>query len=190
MTQRRIYQEEYPYFVTFRTKQGYSLFEDAEMAVLLVDIMFNAGTLKQYDILAYQIMPEHVHVLVYQKNVDNIHRAQASLPALLCLDGRAPTPACLLSQTAGREGCARRNFNISQLVHAIKSYFCDAIRDHYNIKYPVFQKRFYTRIITTRKYLRTVIQYIKYNPIKAELPHKYYHPPYQYFDWNKISKLF
>jgi REP element-mobilizing transposase RayT len=63
MTQRRIYQNEFPYFVTFRTREGFALFEDAETAALLSGIMFNAGILKQYNILAYQIMPEHVHLL-------------------------------------------------------------------------------------------------------------------------------
>jgi len=179
MTQRRIYKNEFPYFITFRTREGLPLFDKTKYAVLLSDIMFNAGKLKQYDIVAYQIMLDHVHALVYQKNVDNIHRAQASLPALLCLDDRAPT-----------EGCARRNVNISQLIHTIKSYFCDVIRDRCDINYPIFQKRFYARIVDTDKYLRTVIQYMINNPIKVELLEKYQKLPYQFVNEKKIRTLF
>jgi REP element-mobilizing transposase RayT len=171
MTQRRIYQEEFPYFVTLRTQDGYSLFEDEKMAGLLSEIIFNAGRLKQYDILAYQIMPDHVHVLIYNQ----YPRAQASLPAIVYLNDCAPA-----------EGCARRDFNVSQLIHSIKSYYCDQIRDKYRINYPIWQKRFYTRIVNNRRYLHAVIGYIKNNPIKAKLPNKYNKMPYQYFDWPKI----
>jgi REP element-mobilizing transposase RayT len=166
MTQRRIYQEQCPYFVTFRIKEGFPLFEEIKIADLLSKIIFNAGRLKQYDILAYQIMPDHVHVLVAYNP-----RAQASLPALTLLNGRAPA-----------EGCARGKYNISQFMHTIKSYFCDQIRDQFGIDYPIFQKRFYTRIVTTQKYFNTVIQYILYNPIKAKLPNKFQKFPYQFID--------
>lgn len=75
-------------------------------------------------------------------------------------------------------------------MHTIKSYYCDQIRKLYGVDYPIFQKRFYTRIVHDRKYLETVIEYIKHNPIKAELPSKYHQHPYQYFNWDKINELF
>jgi len=65
MTQRRIYQEEYPYFVTFRTWGDYPLFEDGKMAELLANEIVTSARIKRYDVLAWQIMPEHAHVLVY-----------------------------------------------------------------------------------------------------------------------------
>jgi len=182
MTQRRIYQNEYPYFVTFRTRGSFVLFEDVEMARLLAGVVFNAGRLKRFDILAYQIMPDHMHMLV-----NKILKAQASLPALVRFNG---CPHSNIQTSAPTEGCARGNFNISQFVHTIKSYYCDQIRDQHDINYPVFQKRFYDRIVDNQKYLEAVIYYIENNPIKEKLPAKYHQSPYQYFDWNKINNLF
>jgi REP element-mobilizing transposase RayT len=66
MTQRRIYQEEYPYFVTFRTLEGYPLFEDEKITGLFAHEIVVSAHIKQYDVLAWQIMPEHVHLLVYK----------------------------------------------------------------------------------------------------------------------------
>ena len=116
-------------------------------------------------------MPDHVHILTYTK----YPRAWAAVPAL----ARAPTA-----------GCARRgDYTISDLIHGIKSYYCGAIRKQYGINYPIFQRRFYTRIINANEYLDTVIEYIKNNPIKENLPKKYHKMPYQYFDWLKIRNL-
>ena len=172
-TQRRIYQNEYPYFVTFRVREAYPLFEKTEYVVLLAKVIFKTSSIKKYDVLAYQIMTDHIHVLVYNK-----FRAHPAVGALRSKMG-----------SAGRAACARR-FTISELMHGIKSYYCDTIRDQYNIAYPIFQKRFYARVVDNHKYLETVIQYIQQNPIKENLPQKYHQPPYQYFDWNKINNLF
>lgn len=78
MTQRRIYQEEYPYFITFRTIEGYPLFNKTKYVALLACVILKTGRLKQYDILAWQIMPDHVHILAYTK----YPRAWAAAPAL------------------------------------------------------------------------------------------------------------
>jgi REP element-mobilizing transposase RayT len=75
-------------------------------------------------------------------------------------------------------------------MHSIKSYFIITIRDQGENNFYFFQKRFHTRIISTHQYLETIIKYIKHNPIKDELPTKYHKPPYQYFIWEEIGKLF
>jgi len=174
MTQRRIYQDEYPYFVTFNTKEGSPIFEETKYAKLLSDIIINTGRLKRFDILVYQIMPEHVHLMVWRGAIagaeaHDMPRAQPSAVAI---------------------GNAAAGKTISDLMHGIKSFYCKTIRDKYRINHPIFQKRFYTRIINNQKYLETIIEYIKQNPIKAELPEKYRKLPYQYFNWPAIRKLF
>ena len=175
MTQRRIYQEEYPYFVTFRIQEGFGLFDDVQYAGLMAQIIVKTCLMKKYDVLAWQIMPDHVHVLIYNNN----HQAHPAVGARHFKMGRAGTAAR-----------ARRDvYTISELMHGIKSYFCDQIRDQYNIDYPIFQKRFYVRVVNNRRYLRTVIEYIRYNSIKAELPDKYRRRPYQFFNGQKIVRL-
>jgi len=148
----------------------------------MAGIIFNAGQLKRFDILAYQIMPDHVHLLVYHHL-----RAHPSVGALHSKMGSAGTLQFYSGST--RDARARGKYNVSQLMHAIKSYYCDQIRDQYGINYPILQPRFYTRIVTTRKYLSIVIEYIKYNPVKADLLSKYYKLSYQFVNWRKIEKL-
>ncbi len=53
----------------------------------------------------------------------------------------------------------------------------------------IWQKRFYTRIVNTDHYFGTVIEYIRHNPIKAELPKRYQRTPYQYVDGKGIERL-
>jgi len=178
MTQRRIYQNEFPYFVTFRTREGFALFEDAETAALLSDIMFNAGALKRYDVLACQNMPDHVHLLTQCIITDRtLERV------------RSGNEEWILSQTertfSNVRSSIKKQHTISDLIQSIKGNFSREL--HMG---NIWQKRFYTRIITTRKYLRTVIQYIQHNPIKAELSPKYHKLPYQYFIWSLINRLF
>lgn len=182
MTQRRIYQDEYPYFVTWRTREGYRLFEETKMAGLMADIMFNAAALKGCDILAYQIMPDHVHLLIY---TDHILRARVSPPALtIHMEGRAPT-----------ERCARGNYHnvrsvtISEYMYTVKSYFVRQMRVQYNIDFRFFQKRFYARVVDTNKYLHTVVSYIINNPTKAKLPERFQRHPYQYINWEMMQGL-
>ena len=171
MTQRRIYQNEFPYFITFLTRNRVPLFEKDGYAKLLSKIMFNACMLKRYDIISYQIMPDHVHLLVYQNNIIKNNIVNPSEGALYSK-----------KDSTGRDACALGGYNISQLIHTIKSFYCNQIRDKYDINYSVFQRRFYICIINTHSYLYTVIEYIQCNPIKAELSVKYQRLPYQYYN--------
>jgi REP element-mobilizing transposase RayT len=182
MTQRRIYQDEYPYFVTFRVAESQPLFEDEKMAEQLSEIILNAGRLKRYEILAYQIMPEHVHVLVNnisERTLENV-RSVGDMKDLILTEST-------LSRVRIDKNRMRSvdSFNISDLLQSIKGNFSRKIHEG-----NIWQKRFYTKIVNTHKYLETVIQYIENNPIKAELPKKYQQKPYQYFNWPKIHALF
>ncbi|MFZ6035880.1 MAG: transposase [Patescibacteria group bacterium] len=188
MTQRRIYQVEYPYFVTFRTREGFRVFEERARAALLVRIMRQTCRMKGYNLLGWQIMLDHVHILIHQLGTaptagcggrnDNIPRAHPAVGARLHHAKRC----------AGTAARARR-FSISDLLHGIKSYYCKELRTHHNITFPFFQLRFYTRIVTTDEYFRTIIRYLIFNPIKAELPKSYRRIPYQYVDWKMVNRL-
>jgi len=181
MTQRRIYQWEYPYFITARTRDSYPLFEQIKYAKLLSNIIFFAGKIKGFDIFSYQIMLDHLHLLI-NKNTS------------------APTERCAWEWensyfhtnpeqvSAPANGVSR--YNISQFMYTIKSYCVKELREKYNISYPIWQKRFYVRIVNNPQYLQIVIEYIKQNPIKENLPPKYHQFPYQYFNWQLIMNLF
>ncbi|MBU0598405.1 transposase, partial [Patescibacteria group bacterium] len=158
MTQRRIYQNEYPYFITFRTQEGCPLFEETKHAKLLSKIIFRTGQMKRFGILSYQIMPDHVHILTMSAGRDTRARG-----------GNNPLPTRVSVPAVG----GNQN-TISDFIYTLKSYFYNQIRSQYNVDFPFWQKRYYTRIVNTDKYLYTVIKYIKQNPIEAELPDKYH----------------
>lgn len=173
MTQRRIYQKEYPYFVTWRVQDGYQLFEEVKIAELLAQVIMKTCTIKRYNILALQIMPDHIHLLIHD-------RARAAVPALPDVKQSAPTAECAQDD----------EFTISELMHGIKSFFCDQVRDQYGINFPFWQKRFYIRIVNTGTYINTVIDYIRHNPAKVKLSLRYYKYPYQYINLREIYLLF
>jgi REP element-mobilizing transposase RayT len=77
-----------------------------------------------------------------------------------------------------------KNYNVSDLIQSVKGNFSYKL----NIG-NIWQRRFYTRIVDSNRYLGIVIDYIKHNPIKAELPKKYRKFPYQYFNWGLINRL-
>ncbi|MFA5106700.1 MAG: transposase [Patescibacteria group bacterium] len=184
MTQRRIYQDEFPYFVTFRTSGDNPFFEETKYAALLSSIIFQAGKLKGYDILSYQIMPDHVHLLVYKTETDRT----LDLPAAWLRQAGSMRSADMGNNYTTERTLSRvrsRGYTVSDLLQSIKGNFSRQIH-HGNI----WQKRFYTRIINTHKYLETAVQYIKHNPVKASLPKKYHRAPYQYFNWPLIKALF
>ncbi|MDD5040113.1 MAG: transposase [Patescibacteria group bacterium] len=192
MTQRRIYQDEYSYFVTFRTREGFRLFEETRYAELLASIIVKTGEMKGYDVLAWQIMPDHVHILVGAAGRWNgIAAAEIKKSTAPVINSTAPTAGCGMNKnkiniSRAQPAVVARSgklFTVSDLVHGIKSYFYDQLRNSYGINFPYFQKRFYIRIVNTDEYFRTVIEYIKRNPFKAKLPGRYSGRPYQYINW-------
>lgn len=149
------------------------MFEDGELAGLMCRVIFKTCDMKQFEVLAFQIMPDHIHLLLY-----NILPPHPAVGAVRLKNGSAGTAA------------RARGYTISDVMHGIKSYYCDAIRDSYDMNYPVFQKRFYTRIVSNRKYLHTVIAYMGHNPGKAGLPARFRHHPYRRFNRHAIIRLF
>lgn len=142
MTQRRIYQTDYPYFVTFNVRDGLPFFEETKYAKLLSKIIFNAGKLKGFDVLAYQIMPEHMHLLTWQKHtnriVDGTDRTLENVRSVGVNYGLSSesTLSRMRPITRVRSG----SFNISDLLQSIKGNFSRKIHEG-----NIWQKRFYTR---------------------------------------------
>lgn len=174
MTQRRVFQNEYPYLLTTNVRGGEPFFEDAEHAKALAQVIRLTCKLKQFELLAYCIMPEHVHLVVipYQNisaatagrsGVDINPRARAALPA-------AP-------------------YTVSDLMHGIKSYFFHALRTgSTNIAF-AWQPRFHSRILNTEGYFRTAIEYVQYNPKKVGLPARFRKEPYLFVDEERVGSL-
>ena len=63
MTQRRIYQCDLPYHVTFNVLNWEWFFGDEAKAKILHEIILNAGDIKNHVIYQFCIMPDHIHLL-------------------------------------------------------------------------------------------------------------------------------
>jgi REP element-mobilizing transposase RayT len=63
MTQRRIYQCDLPYHITFNVLNREWFFEDEAKAKILYEIILNAGDIKNHTVYQFCIMPDHVHLL-------------------------------------------------------------------------------------------------------------------------------
>ncbi|MDD5342322.1 MAG: transposase [Patescibacteria group bacterium] len=194
MTQRRIYQDEYPYFVTFRTNEGLPFFEDIKYTRLLSRVIFKTCNIKCFDVISYQIMPDHIHLLVMKNTRAQpavVARGRTYMTAVVARQIKNVRHKTTNAGTAARVRNGEREdggYNITDLLHGIKSYFINELRKKHDIPYTIWQRRFYTRIINNDEYFKAVLNYIKRNPIKGSLPSKYHKSPYQYFNWDIISK--
>jgi REP element-mobilizing transposase RayT len=188
MTQRRIYQNECPYFITFNTAKGEPVFEDAELAQALAQTMRNAARLKGWTILAYQIMPNHVHLLVQQQYHSEIDGDRAAAESRARRTKLTPVFPAQVSVPA--MGKPRKRPTISDFMYTVKSYFLEILRKKYDIRNSIWQPRFNSRIVNTEKYLTTVIEYIQYNPTKDGLPARYTKSPYRFINMRKIKEAF
>lgn len=190
MTQRRIYQFDYPYFITFRIMEGYPLFNKTKYARLLAREIFVSANIKHFDVLSYQIMPDHVHLLTCKtdRTLENVRSVAGVWSEFKKHDSLVSERT--FSKVRSHNGVRlnnnmrsnKKSYTISDLMQSIKGNFSRKIH-HGNI----WQKRFNARIVNTDEYLETVIDYIKSNPVKENLPKKFQQMPYQYFDGQKIK---
>ena len=72
MTQRRIYQNNYPYFITTNTRKRIWFFDNQKIAKIISDSIINSCEMNHYILYAYCIMPNHVHILTKNMNEPTI----------------------------------------------------------------------------------------------------------------------
>jgi putative transposase len=176
MTQRRIYQCAFPYHITFNVLDREWFFDDEAKTEILYEIILNAGDMKNHAIYQFCIMPDHVHLLYKTDDHTDIWPPHRTLEKVRCGDGdiffrNEPFPGC---------GAALSNF-----VQSIKGTFSRKMHMGH-----IWQRRFHDEIIQTEEQLESVINYIYFNPIKAELPEKWSKHPYQYKNNELTEQLF
>ncbi len=167
MTQRRINQNRFPYFVTTNTINGEWWFEDDTYAQLLSEEIFVSAKIKGFNVLSYQIMPNHLHILVYQNGNRTLEKVRfGQVDNVFLLDERT------LSSVRSTKN---EEYTISDLMQSIKGNFSRKV--HMG---NIWQRRFYAEVIDSGQHFQGVINYIKSNPIKDDLPRKYHKMPYQF----------
>lgn len=201
MTQRRIYQCAFPYFVTFNALHREWIFEDEKKAELLHEIILNAGILKQHSVYQFCVMPNHVHILcktVPYRGLENPRFGEKENHSNPRLDFVEWTfQSAKQSQTAKQSyngikthkiicDCGHiHEYDISDFIKSIRGTFSRNMHQG-----QIWHPRFYDQIIESDKRLKNETNYIINNPIKWDLPVRYQKYPYQFIDNELIDDLF
>jgi putative transposase len=72
---KRIYLRNYPYFITTKTRHNRKIFAVDENAEILFSSIYHLRESKEYYLLGFVIMPDHLHLLISitgEKNVSQI----------------------------------------------------------------------------------------------------------------------
>ena len=180
MTQRRIYQCDLPYHITFNVLNREWFFDDETKAGILHEIILNAGDIKNHTIYQFCIMPDHVHILCKTDDHTNTWFPHRTLEKVRCGDG--DTHGTTSFRNEPFPGCGAA---LSDFVQSIKGTFSRKIHMGH-----IWQRRFYDEIIQTEEQLESIIHYITHNPIEASLPEKWGKHPYQYKNDGLTEQLF
>jgi putative transposase len=69
------YRGRYAYFLTFCTRERRAVFRDASVASMVVEQILRAARRFEFEVLAYCLMPDHVHLLVHGRSErSDLHR--------------------------------------------------------------------------------------------------------------------
>lgn len=222
MSQRAI-DGEYIYFVTTNVHHRRWFFVTPQRATRLGQAIQTCCRLKNFDLLAYCILPNHVHLLVRKpragEHFGDASTAQRTLERARCggtessVDkggcGLASVPRGLESTRSVNEKNAtnagfpdymflfphrrlssRRcdpviGYTLSDLMQSIKGTFSRTLPTG-----KFWQHRSNFRIVEHETYLRNVIEYIRYNYRKMDLPERYGQPPFGFINEGSIQQLF
>ena len=183
MTQRAI-DGDFVYFVTVNVKNRRWYFVLPERAEKLGQAIQTCCRIKQFELLAYCILPNHVHLLVRKLRLDEAP-AHRTLGSVRC--EKVATEKCFLyphRRLPSRRSIEKRP-TLSDLMHSIKSTFSQTLRQG-----SFWQHRSNFRIIESDEYLRNGVEYIRYNYRKMALPERYSQPPFVFLDERKVAELF
>ena len=79
MTQRRIYQNAFPYFVTTTVEKRLPLFEKEQYASLLQAAILDRTAALYCELLGYAALPDHLHLLLKPSEKANISKVMQQI---------------------------------------------------------------------------------------------------------------
>lgn len=174
MTQRRLSEIDLPVFITTNIVGGEEIFINQSAAEDLRRCILMAAKLKNWEIVCFQIMPNHIHLIVSPKVLLQTSR---TLEKASSVEKRSSFQSALSR--------ARRRFTVSTFIQSFKGTFSRQIH-----KGRLWQPRYYLKYIVNEEQLRSTIAYIIGNPEKGGLPEFYTKEPFAYIDWKIIGSIF
>lgn len=191
MTQRAI-DGDYTYFVTANVQDRRWFFVMSEQAAVLGRTIQSCCKLKNFDLLAYCILPNHVHLLV-RKTAPTNERAQRVLEKTRCGSGErvlyqnnVGRPILRSSTPSPQSGLAspRVRYTLSQLMQSIKGTYSWETTDE-----TIWHPRFNFRIVETEERFYNTVNYIIHNYTKMNLHERFGGSPFVFVDWMRIKEL-
>lgn len=186
MTQRAI-DGPYIYFVTANTQDRQWFFVTLERAENLGQTVKTCCRMKNFDLLAYCILPNHIHILVRKPPL--WERPQRTRGRVRCGSGFGTETEYLENvflyahRRRPRRRCEHdRQYTLSDLMHSIKSTSSHSLH-----RGKFWQHRSNFRIVETEEYLSNVIEYIRFNYRKMNLPEWYGQLPFVFIDQQAIE---
>lgn len=76
---KRIYLRNYPYFITTKTRYNRKIFAVDENAEILLSSIYHLRQRKEYYLLGFVIMPDHLHLLISIVGDKNISQIMQSI---------------------------------------------------------------------------------------------------------------
>lgn len=164
------------HFVTFKTSNNFPYFKDEKCCLILLkelDFYRNKFGLKIY---GYVILPDHVHCLIYFEDL------KLTISKILqVIKGSSARRIIDIYKQAGSQEhlLLARNDSAEQMLSATQK------NHRMNLKYQIWQPRFYDFNIYSQKKFEEKLAYIHNNPIKHGLTDDI--SQYKYCSWRNYE---
>jgi REP element-mobilizing transposase RayT len=185
-SQRRIYLEGYPYFVTTVTYKRERYFENNILAELFVSDLRYAESLKQFVLHGYSVLPDHAHLLFTPSAGANYSEIMRSLKTNFARDANDIMFGRKHYNTSVGDVAPRRLQRIDYMPRRIQrnqntispcaerigifhQRFIQQYGTHHVIPFFKWQKSFRDHVIRDQEDFNHHLEYIVYNAVKHQL---------------------
>lgn len=155
----------YIHFVTTRTWKNIPYFKDQRNCLILLKNIDRYRKEHSFRLLAYCIMPDHIHLLIEPRIFDT----DGIKPSASRDDNYIKPSASEDENTQLRLGDGFTPSLIEDIIHDIKGKTAFDIRKYLNIVEKIWKRSFFDFQVYSEKKLEEKINYIHDNPIRAGL---------------------
>jgi REP element-mobilizing transposase RayT len=184
MTKARIYQNEFPYFVTSVTLDRRPIFENSLYAVFLAQNIFYYARKYQADIFCFAILPEHLHLLIKTNGLCDISRIMGDVKYRTAGDirkfrNRFLRPPSLMPLA----------LSLPPMARPWAGGETKADQRGAKVFAGIWKPRFDCRVAWMADSIRRIYFYIAGNWLKHGLPPGFSEPPYLYLDEDSLNSF-
>ena len=177
-SQKKIYKEDKIYFITTVTYKRYEYFKHGLFCKILWDDIFFASKIKNFNIYAFVILFEHLHLLIKPYGDYNISNIMQNIKRTSSLHINK-----ILKNNFNLHHRIIEGENIYSRLHPYNFHFQSNKPRLQNIPKFKWQQSFQDHVIRNNRDLTNHINYIKINPYKHEIINKN-----KKYEWIYVNK--